>query len=401
MVLAGLIFGCVIAEVALRIIGYSNPIFYETDANSGHSPIPNIEGWSWPENKVYLRYNSEGFRDREHTKTKPANTLRIAVVGDSFAEGRQVPLESTFWSVLEERLQLSPALEGINVEVLNFGVSGYGTAEELLTLRQRVWQYSPDVVVLAVTTYNDITDNYRPFTKAEEIPYFTLQNGELTLDASFRDSRKYLWFDSAAYKAWVFVHNHSRLIQLLHHAQFAIHNRIQDWKSARRAAEAQKALDSSKPSGTADITATLSDAVGMQNMVYREPDDQSWREAWQVTEAIIARMNDEVKENNAQLLVVTVSTDVQVLPDPKARQAIADAVGVNDLFYPDRRLQALAETKGIAFLDLAEPMQIAADRDKVCFHGFGKDIGSGHWNETGHKFAGELITKKLEEVLSK
>ena len=401
VILAGLFFGCIVAEIALRLIGYSYPIFYQTDAETGHTPIPNIEGWSWPENKVYLRYNSEGFRDLEHTKEKPADTIRIAVLGDSFAEARQVELEATFWSVLAQRLQESPVLSGKKVEVLNFGVSGYGTAEELLTLRQRVWKYSPDIVLLAVTTYNDITDNYRPFKNTEEIPYFTLQNGDLNLDASFRESRKYRTFDSTAYKAWVFVHNHSRLVQLLHHAQFAIHNRIQDWKSARRLAEAQKAYDSAKQAETVKTTALLSDAVGMKNMIYREPDDQYWEEAWQLTDAIITRMNDEARQHNAQLMIVTVTADIQVWPDPKVRQALADVVGVSDLFYPDRRLRSIAEREGMLFLDLAEPMQAAADRDKVFFHGFGSEIGNGHWNEAGHKFAGELMSKKLEELISK
>ena len=36
------------------------------------------------------------------------------------------------------------------------GVSGYGTTQELVTLREKVWRYSPDMVLLAVTTNNDV-----------------------------------------------------------------------------------------------------------------------------------------------------------------------------------------------------------------------------------------------------
>jgi hypothetical protein len=40
-------------------------------------------------------------------------------------------------------------------------------------------------------------------------------------------------------------------------------------------------------------------------------------------------------------------------------------------------------------------MQIYADQNKVFLHGFGSDIGNGHWNATGNKVAAELIAQKL------
>jgi hypothetical protein len=62
-------------------------------------------------------------RDREHDH---ARTLRIAVLGDSFAEALQITMEEAFWSV---ELQGCPSLAGREPEVINFGVSGYGTAQ--------------------------------------------------------------------------------------------------------------------------------------------------------------------------------------------------------------------------------------------------------------------------------
>src|SRR2546423_14283000 len=101
MIVIGLVFGCIAAEAALRIVGYSYPIFFQTDAERGYSLIPNAEGWFWPERKSYVKINSDGFRDREHTRAKPANTIRIAVLGDSYAEARHIPIESTFWGIIE------------------------------------------------------------------------------------------------------------------------------------------------------------------------------------------------------------------------------------------------------------------------------------------------------------
>ena len=62
------------------------------------------------------------------TVDKPPNTFRIAVIGDSFAEALQVDLDHTFWSVMERKLAEGWRGNGQRVEVLNFGVSGYGTA---------------------------------------------------------------------------------------------------------------------------------------------------------------------------------------------------------------------------------------------------------------------------------
>ena len=44
---------------------------------------------------------------------------------------------------MEKRLHDCPAVAGRNVEVLNFGVSGYSTAQELITLQRDVFAYSP------------------------------------------------------------------------------------------------------------------------------------------------------------------------------------------------------------------------------------------------------------------
>src|SRR6266852_1417876 len=138
LVLFGLLFGCLMSEIFLRIIGYSYPIFYTTDYYRGFALRPGIEGHYQREGESYVRINSDGLRDREHANVKPANIMRIAVLGDSFAEAMHVPMEQTFWSLIERKLEECHAYRGKHVEVMNFGVSGYGTAQELMTLRQKV-----------------------------------------------------------------------------------------------------------------------------------------------------------------------------------------------------------------------------------------------------------------------
>lgn len=90
--------------------------------------------------------NRLGYRDRDHAEAKPPGTLRIAVLGDSIAAGYRIPrTEEAFPALLEVLLRQA----GLPVEVLNFGVTGYNTAQEVETLRSRALAFAPDLVLLA------------------------------------------------------------------------------------------------------------------------------------------------------------------------------------------------------------------------------------------------------------
>jgi len=389
LVLFGLLMGLFMSEVLLRVIGYSFPIFYTTDYYRGFSLSPGVAGHYQREGESEVRINSDGLRDREHTKAKPADTVRIALLGDSFSEAMHVPMEQTFWSLLERRLQECNLFPGKRVEVINFGVSGYGTAQELMTLRQKVWDYSPDIVILAFTTFNDIYDNSRALSKTEEVPYFVYRNGELIYDASFRDSRTYRQRDSQLSRFGRWFHNHLRIVQLVHYIQFTAKFRLTDWRNRRRA---QSSPPSEKKAATAKAPLTADD-IGIDNMIYLEPQDENWKDAWRVTEGLILKMRDEVNQKGARFILVPLSNAIQVYPDQLVRQNFMNHLGVSTMFYPNLRLKALAGRENIDFLDLAEPMQAYADQNKVFLHGFGSDPGNGHWNAAGHRVAAELIAQ--------
>lgn len=391
LVLFGLLFGLVMSEIFLRVIGYSYPLFYTTDSYRGFGLQPGVDGHYQREGESYVRINSDGLRDREHAKAKPADTVRIAVLGDSFSEAMHVPMEQTFWSLLERKLQECNAFPGKKTEVINFGVSGYGTAQELMTLRRKVWDYSPDLVVLAFTTYNDIYDNSRALSRTEEVPYFVYRNGELTYDDSFRTSRTYLQRDSKLNRLGRWIHNSLRVVQLVHYVQFVAKLKLTDWRNKRRMAAAAPA----KPTNGTAVTVRNAEDIGIDNMIYIEPRDDNWKEAWHVTEGLIKQMRDDVAQKKARFMLVTLSNAIQVYPDASVRQKFLEHVGADTIFYPNLRLQALAQREQIEFLDLAQPMQAYADRNKTFLHGFGSDLGNGHWNGSGHALAAELIAQKL------
>ena len=409
LVLVGFLFGAIVAEIALRVAGYSYPEFYELDQTRGYALRPNAEGWYRKEGEAYVRINSDGLRDREHALTKPADTIRIAVIGDSYPEALSVSLEEAFWSVLGRKLQECDAFPGRQIEVLNFGVSGYGTAQELLTLREQVWKYAPDVVMLTVTTNNDITDNVRALKRTEEIPYFVYQENRLMLDDSFKDSRPFRWRQSAPSRFGRWLRDHSRVVQAVTQGHHGFKILLSSWRarSAQKPPAPQPAQspptsppppppgNQSAANGQKSDLVARSQELGTDNLVYLEPADAVWNDAWRVTEGLLLEMRNEVQTHGAKFVVVTLSNGPQVLPNRGAREDFARRFGITDLFYPDNRIKSLGERAGFSVVTLAPELQEFAERNQVFLHGFDENIGNGHWNAAGHREAGELIAKKI------
>ncbi len=384
LVLFGVVFGLLLTEVFLRVIGYSAPLFYEPDYYRGVTLRANIAGTYQREGRNYVSINSVGLRDREHALAKPANTVRIALLGDSYCEALQVPLEQTFWWQLQQQLEACDQFKGKHVEIINFGVSGFGTAQELITLRQQVWQYSPDMVMLLLTTNNDISDNVRSLKKTDQIPYFFYQGDQLVEDDSFRNSAQHRWRLVNRVGRW--FRDNLRLVQLGYEAQLLMKTKLDERRARQQLSVSAPAPSQPKPT-PADIS--------VENVIYLEPRDPVWKEAWRVTEGLLKQINSEVTSQGAKFLLIVGSNPIQAHPDRAVRERFKTYLGVDDLFYPNQRLSQFANREGINFFDLAEPMERYAEQSKVYLHGFGKELGNGHWNANGHRRAAELITQKM------
>jgi hypothetical protein len=378
LVLGGLALGLLVSEIALRLANFSYITFYIPDEERGLSLRPGAEGWWHKEGTAYVRINQDGLRDREHAKLKSAGTLRIAVLGDSYPEALQVPLEEAFWSVSERRLAACEAFGGRRIEVINFGVSGYQTAQELITLRQHVWDYQPDIVLLTVTTANDIRDNSLHLAHYPASPFGVYRDGVLVIDNSSVEKRNasfsFRLKQRAAGWGFYWLRDRSRVIQLLEKVRLNLNSSLERKDDAAGSEE-----------------------VGLSDQVYREPDDPAWQEAWHVTEGLLTAMRDEVRAKGAGFFVVTLSNSIQVNPDRTIRQAFMNRLGVNDLFFPDLRIKDWGEHNRVPVLNLAPLLQAHADRTGLPLHGFKGLPAKGHWNSAGHQLAGELIARKLCE----
>jgi len=371
LVCGGLSVGLLATEVTLRILGTAYPLPYLPDVNVGSRLRPGFSAWFSKEGLAHVQINRAGFRDREHELEKPANTFRIAVLGDSFAEAVQVSLQDTFWSVLERRLAAAPQFAGKDVEVLNFGISGHGTAQQLQMLRHYALSYEPDIVLLAFFAGNDVRNNSPQLEPDDVRPFFLIDDAQLKLDDSFLRHPDFIKANSGLTQIKVAAINASRVLQV-----------VNEWKN--------------RPAPPAKGASYFE--AGVDDRVFVEPVEPEWQSAWDVTDALIAEINQVARQHDARLVVATVTQAIQLHPDADVRSQFANDLGVPDLFYPERRIEALGKDHDFDVVALSRPMLDAATRDRKFFHGFeGNGLGTGHWNPAGHRLAAELIAEALLE----
>jgi hypothetical protein len=167
-VLVSLALSFAILEVGLRLFLHhrlkvmdERNVLYRYDETLGWFPQASVDVAFGTNRRIRVRQNSAGFRDAEHgTKEK----ARIVVLGDSFVWGYDVNAEERFTEQLAKRLP--------NWEILNLGVSGYGTDQAYLLLRRFFEAYDPDIVFLVFCEMNDDDDNSVNRAQGYFKPYF-------------------------------------------------------------------------------------------------------------------------------------------------------------------------------------------------------------------------------------
>jgi hypothetical protein len=267
------------------------------------------------------------------------------------------------------------------VEVMNFGCDGYGTAQELLTLRHWVWRYSPDVVVMAFFNGNDVRNNSVVLEGDQCRPFFVHQDGKLVLSGPFEDS---WWFHTQCRLR--FGSRDSQVLNLLGSGRCQLRRRV------------RRALN--KPQAPPIKPRPYRIDLGLSDLIYGPPINNVWREAWSVTDDQIALMKREVTPHGALFLVATLASGIQDDPDSELRAKYMRRVRSDNLFYPDDHIHELGEQRGFAVINLPKPMQEYAEAHQVYLHGFPNTrLGTGHWNEEGHRVAGTLIAERIRQLL--
>jgi hypothetical protein len=104
---------------------------------------------------ITVDINSHGLRGPETSYEKPPATFRILNLGDSVVMGWGVREENTYGQRLESLLN-EQGIGNLRYEVINAGVPGWNLENELAYLQAEGLKFEPDLILLDLTTVNDI-----------------------------------------------------------------------------------------------------------------------------------------------------------------------------------------------------------------------------------------------------
>jgi lysophospholipase L1-like esterase len=165
LVLVATLFAVALAEVALRIAlpqryDVHPRGLYVADEAAGYALAPGFRGtFERPEFRHPVTIGPQGLRGERPLVRRP-ETFRIVCIGDSFTWGLGVADNEPYPQVLER--QLAARFPGLDVQVVNAGVPGFGTADQLRFFESRAEWLDPDLLIVQVYTENDFLENRRP-----------------------------------------------------------------------------------------------------------------------------------------------------------------------------------------------------------------------------------------------
>lgn len=336
------IFMLCLGEMALRLLDfkpmYVSPErdhFWQYDPLLGWAHQPGQEGiFETPQFRTTVQINRKGLRDREHSYKRQDNSSRILILGDSFAWGYGVEAPERFSEQLEAEL---------DIEVINGGVSGYSTDQELLWYRHEGTKYDTDLVIL-VFTGNDVGDNERLLvSNIYYKPKFVLGDGHLALTGypipRTRLPGRFIYSLS----------QRSALAYFLVQRYFDFRSLFTTWKANR---------DPATPPVPVGINAT--------------------EEPFRLTIALIDEMRQMAEARNAEFMIVSTNR----WWNHRSKETYQDF------------LEAL-QKEGFVVLDVEsmpgfDPEEMVIPDD-------------GHWSRSGHRFVAEKIKEFIQkqELLSR
>jgi len=294
------------------------------------------------EYSIDVTYNAWGFRGPIPDPNPVGNVMRILLIGDSQTEGLQVRYEETYGAVLQRVLErLAP---GQRFEVVNLGVSAYGTHQEVLTLRRYGARVRPCWVVLGFYPGNDLSDNVRWPLVTEDV------NGVRLVEHRFSIGHR-LWLGT---KVW--------LASISHLYTFSV----------------------------AQIKAVLSRPLlaraGLieRSSIYVDGASRPVR----FTEQLMLMARRDTRGLGARLIVLVIPERSQVLRLEEAPRSGLDAIEQQFVSWFDREailhVEALAELR--AAQQRGEPPYFHID---------------GHLNSAGHRVVGEALAHRMAQVIQR
>lgn len=386
LLLLGVVAALLVLETAVRALVPVSDFFWEWDPLLGTKLTANKRG-RWVVRGLLdtqVVTNSHGFRDRERAYEKPPQRQRVVLLGDSFLEALQVPFEHSLPYLLEEALRQ----RGFDVEVLNLGISGYGTAREYLLLREKGLRYQPDLVVLFFTG-NDVSDNSASLQGLPHVPY-PIRNGRGQLLRDPHGEPLFTTPSDAPNRLGPLaslLRRHAKSYRLLREA-------VDAWPGLH-AFLYRTRLVSTPPE---PVNQVRPDNLGYYEL-YRVEDRGPWADAWSVTFSFILELRRLATRHGARFGVVVIPFAWEVYP--QWRQSLLRRLPASeglslDFDRPARRLGSFLAASRIPHRVLLEDFRTAASHRAHLYL-----PGDGHWSAAGHQLATELITDTVATWLAR
>jgi lysophospholipase L1-like esterase len=327
------------------------PTIMTPDDTLGWRGLPNsLKPHSVGKETIAVRTNEFGFRDAPFPSDRqPKTKKRILFLGDSFCWGFGV----------EQNDRISEQFEALDPqwESHNFGIFGYSTDQELLTLKMYGARIRPDEVVL-LFCLNDLLYNNSPVGHRMPKPLYRLNSeGKLQLtNVPVPAAPK-----PGVIKA--FLRRHSALYLAGEYAWNLVRDRI-----------AWKAQTSRGLSATTAAHAREGDAALTEINLDLQRD---------ITPYLLREMRDECSRLGAHFTVLIVPssskwTQERADSPREAEQAAAwcrqENIAVLDL-YPEFHQH---------FLDTGQNLYVADFEDQM------------HWNGNGHRLAAKILFDYLQ-----
>lgn len=301
--------------------------------------------------------NSMGLRGQREYGPKPDSTFRLIAIGDSFTYGWGVSFEKTFEQRLERLLNAN--ISKRRYEVINIGVPGYNTAQELKWLDQVGAQLEPDIIMTGLYIGDDLTQNARLISEGHQ--QIETQSKQFYKseepDVNFISSLKAVIADnSEAYRL---------LRERFHRLREAIQGR-------------------QKPSG--------SNAWWLDQ--YRKDFDLNNNAGYLHTQTLLNQLAQWSRDHHARFLVVLIPDRSQLSFD-YWQKSIQDIVSFDpdnyDLMKPNRWLLEYGQYAGIPMLDLLPTFRSVAETQPLYFE------EDRHWTDAGHLLAAEALHRFLHD----
>jgi hypothetical protein len=380
----GIGLGACLLEITVRLFFPTSDFLWQWDSRIGMRLVPGMRGRSVKPGifDVEVNVNSAGFRDREHPVDKPTGTKRIVLLGDSFVEAIQVPFEQSITAQLEDQLNRTTG----HIEVINFGVSGTGTARQYLALREYGLRYKPDVVLLFFVG-NDFSDNSRRLQGRSYVPYPEVtsdgkvvrdKNGQPVFTPFFDESSRLAPLTGMVKNHWKSYH--------------FLRERIDSSPAINRVLYSLR-LMSTPPEA---VNAPAGDNFGFYE-IYRVEQKPVWKEAWGVTEELLLDVRNLTETAGAKFGVVLVPAAWEVYP-ALWNGILTSIPGMHsvalDVDQPSSRLTRFLTEHDVTVMNLLlEFRRMAATSPALYVK------GDAHWTSGGHKLATDLMAPQVSAML--